>query len=147
MKNETKTKFIEWVKAHKKELVIAGVSVTAIVAFILGHKNRKQLMDLWATLQKTISKAPDMAPVATDIVEKVAEKVVPVVEILEPAKLVVVDASNIDLIPFAVSKHIRNLPEGWHPSAEKIATAAENGIKLLPNQTWVANYMKGSVAA
>lgn len=147
MKNETKTKFIEWIKAHKKELVIAGISITAIVALILGHKNRKQLMDLWATLQKALSKAPDMAPVGTDIAEKVAEKAAPVVEIIEPAKLVVVDASSIDLIPFAVSKHIRNLPDGCHPSAEKMATAAETGIKLLPNQTWVAGYMKGGVAA
>lgn len=140
-------KLLAWVKAHKKKLIIAGVSITAIIAFILGFRNRKQLMALWATLQGAISKAPDIIPVATDVVEKVTEEVAPVIEVIEPVKLIVVDASNINQIPFEVSKHIRNLPQGWHPSAEKIATAAENGIRLLPNQTWVVDYVKGGAAA
>lgn len=140
-------KFLAWVKAHKKELIIAGVSIATIIAIILGYKNRKQLMALWATLQGAISKAPDITPVAVEAVEKVTEEVAPIVEVIEPVKLIVVDANNIHQIPHEVSKHIRNLPQGWHPSAEKIATAAENGIQLLPNQTWVVDYMKGGVAA
>lgn len=147
MKNESKKSFIDWVKAHKKELIIAGVSTTAMIVLVLCYRNRKQIMALWATLQGAIAKTPEVAPVASDVVEKVVEEVAPVVEVVEPVKLIVVDASNIDQLPFEVSKHIRNLPEGWHPSAEKIATAAENGIHLLPNQTWVTDYMKGGVAA
>ena len=62
-------------------------------------------------------------------------------------KLIVVDSSNIDQISFEVSKHIRNLPKGWKPSSVKVETAAENGIHLLQNQTWVADYMKGGAVA
>ena len=38
--NEEKKGFIAWVKAHKKELIIAGVGVPAIIAIILGIKNK-----------------------------------------------------------------------------------------------------------
>ena len=38
------------------------------------------------------------------------------------------------------SKHIRNLPEGYKASAEKIATAEANGFKLEDGQTWVDEY-------
>ena len=33
-------KFVSWVKAHKTELIIAGVSITAIIGIILGIKNK-----------------------------------------------------------------------------------------------------------
>ena len=38
------------------------------------------------------------------------------------------------------SKHIRNLPEGYKASAEKIASAEENGFNLKEGQTWVDEY-------
>ena len=45
------------------------------------------------------------------------------------------------------SKHIRKLQKGWKPSSVKVETAAENGIHLLQNQTWVTDYMKGGAVA
>ena len=45
-------------------------------------------------------------------------------------------------VPFGVEGFIRNLPDGWHPSAEKIAQAAALGIKLGEHQTLVDPYMK-----
>lgn len=45
-------------------------------------------------------------------------------------------------VPFSVSGHTRNCPVGKHPSAEKLAFAAEKGIVLAPNQTFVNPYMK-----
>ena len=44
--------------------------------------------------------------------------------------------------PIDVTEHIRNLPEGWHASEKKIASAAEHGYNLQPGQTWVANHTK-----
>lgn len=48
--------------------------------------------------------------------------------------------------PYDVSKHIRNLPKGQRASAEKIATAMENGFELKEGQTWVTDYVKGVAA-
>ena len=45
--------------------------------------------------------------------------------------------------PFEVGKHPRNLPEGWTPSPEKIASALENGFELSERQTWVRTFTKG----
>ncbi len=56
-------------------------------------------------------------------------------------------ASNSETLPFEVRRHIRNLPDGWHASPEKIAEALKNSIILMDGQTWVNSYMKGGVAA
>ena len=37
-----------------------------------------------------------------------------------------------------VREHLRNLPQGHHPSVLKIAEAAESGIELAENQTIVS---------
>ena len=41
-----------------------------------------------------------------------------------------------------VSKHIRNLPEGWKASPEKINSAIKKGVLLETNQTLVDDYSK-----
>lgn len=51
------------------------------------------------------------------------------------------DRKHVD-DPIDVTEHIRNLPEGWHASEKKIASAAEHGYNLQPGQTWVENYKK-----
>ncbi|MDE6748542.1 MAG: hypothetical protein K2K21_05680 [Lachnospiraceae bacterium] len=146
MEEKEKKTFITWVKEHKKQLVIAGVSITAIVLAILAVKNRETLMKLWAELKDAImdiTKSADKITVeSTEPSVKVGE-VVNVVDVINPPALMVVDNTTIDKIPFGVQKHVRNLAPGYHPSPEKIATALENGIELLPNQTWVRDYIKG----
>jgi len=37
---EEKTSILAWIKAHKKELIIAGIGITAIIGVILGIRNR-----------------------------------------------------------------------------------------------------------
>lgn len=49
--------------------------------------------------------------------------------------------------PHDVSEHIRNLPQGYKASAEKIALAAERGLVLLPEQTIVDAYRAGGAVA
>lgn len=59
---EEKKSFLLWVKEHKKQLIIAGVSVATIVVIILGIKNRESIMKLWNSLKKAIAKTPEIRP-------------------------------------------------------------------------------------
>jgi hypothetical protein len=145
---EQKNGFIEWIKAHKKELLIAGISITAIIAAVLVYRNRESIVVLWDTLKKTLQKTSvSELPVATtaskvDLVIPTSVNTVEVV--IEPTEKIV---RSLLQSPFEVTDHIRNLPEGWRASADKIATAAEHGYELLPGQTWVERYMKNEIAA
>lgn len=48
--------FIDWVKEHKTQLLLTGISVTAILATALGLKNKETITELWNTLKKQIEK-------------------------------------------------------------------------------------------
>lgn len=133
MEKEEKT-FVNWVKKHKKQLIIAGVSTAAIISIIVGIENQKALEEVWASLRKLIEKKPDVISVVDNTVS--ITEVTPVKDIVTTGK-----------IPHDVAEHLRNLPEGWKASAEKIATAAEHGYDLLPGQTWVETYRTGKLAA
>ena len=133
--NEQK-KLIRWIREHKKALIIAGISITTLIAIVLSIKNREVIKGFWNSLQKVIDKSAvqvaNLPPVET--ANPVLEDVVTVV------------AQHRESLPFDVSKHIRNLPEGWHASADKVATALENGFDLAEGQTWVMHYAKGVAA-
>lgn len=144
---EEKKSFLLWVKENKKQLIIAGASVAAIVGIILGIKNRKSIAELWATLRKAIEKTPAQIPDINQFVKESSPIVTEVIETTPVPALIVVDSTTINQIPYEVSKHIRNLHEGWHPTAEKIETASENGIRQFPGQTWVNTYTKRGIAA
>lgn len=51
-----KKSFIAWVKEHKTQLLLAGVSVTTIIMTILGIKNKEAISTLWESLKKEIEK-------------------------------------------------------------------------------------------
>ena len=132
MEKQKKT-CITWIKEHKKELIIAGVSVGAIALAILGMKNQKELEEAWKSLKKLIEKVPDKVqtlelPSISDTVS-IAEK------------------QGIPRAPHDVSLHLRMLPQGQKTSAEKLAQAVELGIELLPGQTLVNPYRTGGAAA
>lgn len=52
-----KTDFITWLKAHKKQLVIAGIGVAAIATIVLGIKNKEAITEFWAYLESSLKKA------------------------------------------------------------------------------------------
>lgn len=135
---EKKKTFVTWVKKHKTELIIAGISVVAIIAVILGAKNNETLEEVWASLKNMVEKEPKEIPY-------VALPQVP--EAVHISDVVVINTTHTEQIPHDVSEHIRNLHEGWKASTEKIATAAERGYDLKPGQTWVEAYTKGMTAA
>ena len=132
--------FIHWIKEHKKELIIAGVSIGALALIVLGIENRDAIKEVWDSLRNVV-KYP------TEKLTETATKVA--VEIPQDSVMKVVSAmaSNSSSIPFEVSRHIRNLPDGWHASPEKVAEALKNNIILLDGQTWVDSYVKGGAVA
>ena len=131
---ETKKGLLAWVKSHKTELILAGVSITTIIGVILGLKNKDALAELWATLSKSITNDPVETAVAAS-----AATATPVLETMASTRVYTPPTEAFD-----VSRHIRTMAEGWHHSAEKAAEAAALGIELLPNQTLVGPYTKGA---
>ena len=49
--------FVAWIKAHKKQLILVGVSIPTIIAVVLGVKNKDALKSLWEKLNEEIKKA------------------------------------------------------------------------------------------
>ncbi len=141
---EKKKEFIQWVKDHRKELIIGTGSIISIIAIILAIKNKDALMNYWETLRKSIDK-PSVKSITN--VCKDTEKFIPksssTIEVISKSKIIKfpIDCNNRSVVD--VSSHIRNLPNGFRASSEKIAMATKYGYELLPGQTWVATYTKG----
>ena len=127
--------FIAWAKAHKKELALAGISIAAINAVIIGIRNKTALCKVMSELNSLLSKPRGHSPVIST--KNIAQPAV--------AELTVIDSDLVEHLD--VRMHIRNLHEGWQASAEKIATAAEKGYILGQGQTWVEPYTKSSHTA
>lgn len=54
--------FVAWIKAHKKQLILVGVSIPTIIAVVLGLKNKDALKALWDNLNEEIKKSNITAP-------------------------------------------------------------------------------------
>lgn len=117
--------FRKWVKDHKKQLIGTGIcfGIILLSTFVLPYD--RYLSSLWKELKRLITKP----------VEETGEKAV-----REAAAQKINHQTASE-----VSKHIRNLHEGWHASAQKIREAAANGFQLLEGQTWVKDYPKGAL--
>ena len=130
------SQIIQWIKAHKKQLILAGIGIAAMIALVLGIKNKDTLKTLWASLKGAVE------PTAERISDAVTTTVTEI-----PTETPALLLSNDPRVAQEVRRHIRNLHEGWHASPEKLAAAREMGILLQEGQTWVDNYMKGVCAA
>ena len=111
-----------WVKTHKKELLIAGGVIVTAVGTVLLIDNMDAVKELVPEMQK---KASSRVPVVT-IQNKTTDlvKTQPITKIID------------------VREHLRNLPQGHHPSAGKIAEAVKSGIELTENQTIVSAHLR-----
>lgn len=136
---QQKAAFISWVKEHKKQLIIAGISATAIIGTILAVRNRKELVKLSESLCDLIKKHNGKCNI-TSATEEILPSAVDTSHFPE-----IHVTKNTNTVPFEVSSHIRNLSNGRQASAKKIATAVENGYVLEPGQTWVDSYTKGRI--
>ena len=130
------SQIIQWIKAHKKQLILAGIGIAAMIALVLGIKNKDTLKALWAALKGAVE------PTAERISDAVTTTVTEI-----PTETPALLLSNDPRVAQEVRRHIRNLHEGWLASPEKLAAAREMGILLQEVQTWVDNYMKGVCAA
>ena len=54
---ESKKGLLTWIKAHKKEPILIGVSIPTIIAVVLGLKNKDAIKALWSQLNEEIKKA------------------------------------------------------------------------------------------
>lgn len=133
MKKE-KQVFIQWVKAHKRALIIAGISVAAIIGIIVGIKKKETLMELWSCLQKQMGSSSYVPIEKTE-------------EVLYKTEIIGFPAKRNLLASIEVSDHLRNLPDGWQASEQKITSALEHGYHLEVGQTWVNTYTKNRVVA
>ena len=132
MENEKKS-LLEWVNVHKKQLIIAGISIPFIVGIIIGFKNKDVVMELWSRLEKSIKKSPDIIITETRGGQVIASG---------PNTMVSHCSYTVPQESVDVSQHIRTMSGGRHHSAEKAVEAAMLGIVLLPNQTLVDSYTK-----
>lgn len=130
---EKKKSFKAWVIAHKKQLILAGISISVVLGIILGIKNKDSLEKLWAVLKSKIQNVPN----AEMTVEPASQISTPQLKIVT-----VPHTYTRPQEPVNVGLHIRTLTGGRTHSAEKAAEALELGIDLLPNQTLVDPYTK-----
>lgn len=47
---------VNWIKDHKRQLILAGLSVTTLLAIAIGLKNKETIKDFWKSLVKSIEK-------------------------------------------------------------------------------------------
>lgn len=122
----------DWVKANKKPiLAVMGIAALAGVAYGLG--NKKFAVGL-PQLREEVVKQPTKRIVdAAPVVQIELEALEPMTSSRPYTK---------PTVPFDVTEHIRNLPEGQHHSAAKAALATAKNIPLEPNQTLVDSYSK-----
>ena len=119
-------KFSNWFKKHKTKLLVAGGVIVTTVGTVL-------LIDNWDLVKGFIVKEVKNVPAKSlDIKPDVTNTTVvdsePVIRIID------------------VREHLRNLPCGYHPSAQKVAKAVELGIELDANQTIVSAHPRCYVA-
>lgn len=161
--------FKVWIRNHKKELIIAGVSITAVLAAIVVIRHRNELEALWKVCKgkiakdnvrqvSTLAKNPARASIpatasCTASVKNPIQEVVRVIptEVSVPTQSLTTEAVPIaratPAMPFEVNSHFRHLPSGQNPSAMKIAQAMEQGIELPPRCTLVDSYVKYASAS
>lgn len=126
MEQEKKT-VVERVKEHKNEIIIAGVGITVVVGFILARKNWDAICEL--AMGSTKARPQNKLPINT--------------KSTMPKATILPTASEPQTTTISeVNSFVRNLPEGHHASAEKVATATANGFELIDNQTWVKPFTR-----
>lgn len=54
---DKKQDVIKWIKTHKTQLLLVGISIPALIALVLGLKNKVAIIKLWENLREEIKKA------------------------------------------------------------------------------------------
>lgn len=59
---ENRNELTTWIKAHKTELIIVGISIPTIIAVVLGIKNKAAIKALWDSLKTAIEERNMYSP-------------------------------------------------------------------------------------
>lgn len=54
---DKKQDVIKWIKTHKTQLLLVGISIPALIALVLGLNNKVAIIKLWENLREEIKKA------------------------------------------------------------------------------------------
>ncbi len=54
---EDKKGFMDWIRSHKKQLILIGISIPTLIAIVLGLKNKDAIKELCDNLKDEIKKA------------------------------------------------------------------------------------------
>jgi hypothetical protein len=134
--------FYDWVKQHKKPIIVGCCIVVATVAGVLIYKK----LSLPKSGIERLKPLHRLEREALSQPLKIECPKLPSVDPITKSSVVEVTTCLNGGDPFEVSKHIRNLPSNRQPSTDKILRALENGIDLSEHQTWVDSYTKNQVA-
>ena len=120
-----KSEFISWVKKHRVELIVSGISVASLILIILHYNG--SVDDLFNMIHnKTLNKNINNENLA------------------QVFNLQTITESKIKGdIKIPVKEHIRKLPKGCHASPTKIKEAFSKGIDISDgSSTLVRSYTK-----
>ena len=122
-----KSKFISWVKKHRVELIVSGISVASLILIILHYNG--SVDDLFNMIRnKTLNKNINN--------ENLAQ-----VFNLQP----ITENKIKGDIEISVKEHIRKLPKGCHASPTKIKEAFSKGIDISDgSSTLVRSYTRNA---
>ncbi len=134
MNEQNKSEMTWWERNKKKVLIIGGV-VVAVGIGVVVFKN-KDILNALVTRGKTL--VNNIPQIGENMVIETTSEIITVVD----TEAVTVSKPLNNGLPFGVNGFVRNLPDGCHPSAEKIAQAEALGINLGDHQTIVNSYMK-----
>ncbi len=137
MNEQNNTEMTWWERNRKKVLIIGGV-VVAVGIGVVVFKNKDALIGLVKKGKITVPKAA-----LTDV--KQAIDIVPEATTVVKTENALTTTLLNNGQPFEVKGFIRDLPNNWHPSAEKRALATSLGIELGEHQTIVDSYMKNLI--
>lgn len=138
VRNEEQIDDRTWWQRNKKKVLGCVITGITVVVGILLFKYRNEVSS-WVEDLFTPDEFCNTLPKSS--VTPVIETPPIVVEPKEMTRMIVKDGEEQ-----LVYMHLRNLPEGWTPSVEKLVLAEELGIDLKDGQTWVAEYIKNKVA-
>lgn len=119
-----------WARRHRRGIitcVIVTVVGTVAILIINGKKVTIPVKELADKIVPDIPKAAKPIETAVETVKEVVPQI---------AETVTVDVDGV-LKTFPRAEFIRQLHEGWHASAEKLAQATAMGIDLKPGETIV----------
>ena len=120
-----------FIREHKKAFFLTGAAVIAFAgaAFLITRSDSIKVL-LSNRTNELCAKPVNVVCTKQSVVSKIN------IDPMHPSEIKVI----------SIPGHLRNLPTGHHPSASKIAEAAEKGISLANSQTLISPYSKRCAA-